>query len=170
MNLADTIAILLRSGPRTAGDLAAATGTRPASVRAVLNGMQQHREVEPGAVICTGRRGRPGRGWRLLREVLELPFPAVAAQAPCEQRTIQELVEADSRLNDSERCALLALVERARTPAELRQSLKLGRTLAARQLLARLERRGLVQLVDHRQPPRVDERLWELTPQFLAFF
>ena len=51
--------------------------------------------------------------------------------------------------------------------AELRELLELRTTRAARDLLARLERRSLVQVVDSRRAGRVDERLWELAPTFL---
>lgn len=172
MKLADSIAVMLRTGPRTAAELAESTGTRPASVRVVLEEMSRTREVEPGDVIRTGRRGRPARGWRLLRQVLELPFSAARASEQGQAGPapgIGELLEADPRLNPVERRALVALIDRARTAAELRELLELRTARAARELLARLERLGLVQVVEARAG-RVNERPWELTPSFLQFF
>ena len=166
MNLADRIASILPSGPRTTRELGDALGAHTRTMRRLCRAMARQgelsQEIQPHH---TGKPGRPARRWVLVREQLALPL-----RPPEREATLGELVAElpAPQASDPQKAALLLLIDRARTPDELKAHLKLRTLRETFELLAALERRGLVQAVPGRRPSRRAEQLYELHPLFLV--
>lgn len=160
----DRILAVLPAGPRTTRELGDALGARTQSVRMICRALAREGTlVQDIAVRHTGQVGRPARPWRLARVQLTLPLRVRTPEA-----SLPELVEAIPQAAPRDQAALLLLIDRARTPDELKAQLSLSTLREALDLLAGLERRGLVQAVPGRRPARRAEQLYELHPLFLV--